>query len=75
MEMVETKATNTLPIVSLLRPLAGTTNSAIAACMEKVSRLTTCDEKREKQFLHLMALCEEALRLPRYYQTNRRCLR
>lgn len=55
--------------------MAGTTNSAIAACMEKVSRLTTCDEKREKQLLHLMALCEEALRLPRYYQTNTRCLR
>ena len=55
--------------------MAGTTNSAIAACMEKVSRLTTCDEKREKQLLHLMALCEEALRLPRYYQANTRCLR
>ena len=55
--------------------MAGNANSAIAACMEKVSRLTTRDEKREKQLLHLMALCEEALRLPRYYQTNTRCLR
>ena len=55
--------------------MAGTTNSAVAAFMEKVSRLTTCDEKRERQLLHLMALCEEALRLPRYYQTNTRCLR
>ena len=30
--------------------MAGTTNSTIAACMEKVSRLTTCDKKEKRCF-------------------------
>ncbi|ABM77652.1 hypothetical protein [Prochlorococcus marinus] len=48
--------------------ITATTNSSIAACMEKVSRLSVCDEKRQKQLRHLIKLCNEALEKPQYFQ-------
>ena len=47
--------------------MGGTTNSILAACMEKVSRLSTCDDKRQKQLDHLIHLCQEAKKLPSHY--------
>ena len=50
--------------------LASTTSSALAVCMEKINRLSTCDEDRRKQLLHLIKLAEKALELPAHYQHN-----
>lgn len=47
--------------------MTGTTNSSIASTMQKISNLTTCDEKRAKQLDHLIELCQEAKRLPSSY--------
>ena len=48
--------------------LTATTDSALAACMEKVSRLSVCDEKRQKQLRHLIQLCNEGLEKPQHYK-------
>ena len=48
--------------------LASNTNATIAVCMEKISRLKTCDEKRVKQLKHLIQLAKAALELPAVYE-------
>ena len=48
--------------------LSSNTNATIAVCMEKISRLKTCDEKRVKQLKHLIQLAKAALELPAVYE-------
>ena len=44
-----------------------TTPSVIAACMQKVSEIKVCDEKRYKQLAHLQKVISEAMRKPSFY--------
>ena len=50
--------------------MSSTVPGLLAAAMQKISEMSTCDEQRRRQLLHLRDLVNQAINKPAYYQTR-----